>query len=163
MRESTRAMFKKHGWRIDRFLHNYIYFAFYYPYVRTVHLFLQIVKRMSWFNPLAPIGQMAFDRYHAKVLSVGDTQKIFALSGFEPYFGGSFVREFPVKIPGAAQKMILKAMENGLLCGVNAGRWFKGMDDCLIVAVTEKRTAEDVDRLADTLKELAQSGILSGM
>lgn len=73
-------MARKHGWRIDRFLHNYVYFAFYYPYVKTVHLFLQIVKRLTWFRPVAAIGQMAFDRYHAKVLSLGDTRKIFALN-----------------------------------------------------------------------------------
>jgi len=91
------------------------------------------------------------------------SRKLFALNGFEPYFAGSFVREFPVKIPGSAQKMILGAIERGILCGVNAGRWFKGLDDCLIVAVTEKRTPEDTDRLADTLKEVAQSGVLSGM
>ena len=29
MRESTRTMLKKHGWRIDRSLHNYVYFVFY--------------------------------------------------------------------------------------------------------------------------------------
>ena len=72
-------MFKKHGWRLDRFCHNYVYFVFYYPYVKAVHLLLQGLKRMAWFRPLTPIGRMAFDRYHAKVLSLEDTRKIFAL------------------------------------------------------------------------------------
>lgn len=90
-------------------------------------------------------------------------RKLFALNGFEQYFGGSFVREFPLRTPVPAQMMILGAIEAGILCGVNAGRWFKGMDDCLIVAVTEKRTVEDMDRLADILEELAQSDAVSGM
>lgn len=73
-------MLKKHGWRVDRFLHNYIYFVFYYPYVKTVHLCLQIIKRMTRFRPLAAAGRAVFDRYHSKVLSAEDTRKIFTLN-----------------------------------------------------------------------------------
>jgi len=80
LRRSTRAMLEKHGWRIDRSLHNYVYFVFYYPYVKTMHLFLQGLKRMTWFRPLVPAGQAVFDRYHGKVLSAEDTRKIFTLN-----------------------------------------------------------------------------------
>jgi Fe-S-cluster-containing hydrogenase component 2 len=50
------------------------------PYVKTVQLCLRAVKGMTWCRPLAPIGRAVFDRYHAKVLSVEDTRKIFALN-----------------------------------------------------------------------------------
>lgn len=80
IRESTKAMMRKHGWRIDRFLHNYIYFSFYYPYVKVVHTLLPALKYLTWCKPLAPVGRMAFSRYHAKVLSTGDTKKIFELN-----------------------------------------------------------------------------------
>jgi len=79
MKESTRIMLKKHGWRIDRFIHNYIYFAFYYPYVKIVQLFLPLLKRLTWFKPLQYVGDMAFSRYHGKVISLEDTRKIFTL------------------------------------------------------------------------------------
>mgnify|MGYP000846002330 FL=1 len=79
MKESTRIMIKKHGWRIDRFIHNYIYFAFYYPYVKTVQLFLPLLKRLTWIKPLQYVGDMAFSRYHGKVISLGDAEKIFTL------------------------------------------------------------------------------------
>ena len=29
MKQSTKELMGKHGWRIDRAIHNYIYFAFY--------------------------------------------------------------------------------------------------------------------------------------
>lgn len=80
MRASTRAMLAKHGWRIDRFLHNYIYFVYYYSYVKTVRIGLEAVKRMTGFRPLAWIGRAVFDRYHGKVLSAEDTRKIFSLN-----------------------------------------------------------------------------------
>ena len=34
---------------------------------------------------------------------------------------------------------------------VLAGRDYEGMDDALLIAVTEKRTAADIDRLAEVL------------
>ncbi|MBU0994403.1 MAG: 4Fe-4S binding protein [Proteobacteria bacterium] len=80
MKESTKIMFRKHGVRVDRFIHNYIYFLFYYPYVKTVRFLLYILKYLTWFQPLAPVGRMAFSRYHAKVLSFSDTRKIFELN-----------------------------------------------------------------------------------
>ncbi len=81
MKESTKIMMKKHGWRFDRFVHNYIYFKFYYPYVTFVYyLFKYMSRYLSWFKPLNLILSMALNRYHAKVLSFGDTKKIFALN-----------------------------------------------------------------------------------
>ncbi len=81
MRESTKALMAKHGWRIDRAIHNYIYFVFYYPYVRFVyHLFKFLAKYLSWFKPLTPIVSMALNRYHAKILSGGDVNKIVTLN-----------------------------------------------------------------------------------
>jgi len=79
MKESTRIMMRNHGYRLDRFLHNYIYFVFYYPYVKSFHLAFYIVKHLTWFKPLAPVFKTIINRYHAKVISMGDTKKIFQL------------------------------------------------------------------------------------
>ncbi len=79
MRESTKILMKKHGWRIDRALHNYIYFRWYYPYVKAVSLLLRPLKYLTWFKPLKYMGIMAFNRYHAKLISSGDAKKIFTL------------------------------------------------------------------------------------
>lgn len=80
MRKSTRVLMAKHGWRYDRAIHNYIYFVFYYPYVATVYyLFKFLSKYLSWFKPLNPFLNMAFNRYHAKILSGADVRKIVTL------------------------------------------------------------------------------------
>lgn len=71
----------KHGWRLDRAVHNYVYFAFYYPYVKLVyHVFKFISKYLFWIKPVSYILKSAFDRYHAKVLSLSDTGKVFELN-----------------------------------------------------------------------------------
>lgn len=72
-------MFKMHGWRIDLSIHNYLYFVFYYPYVKSIHLALRLVRYLTWLKPLSFIGRMIFDRYHAKILSLENTEKIFRL------------------------------------------------------------------------------------
>jgi ferredoxin len=81
VKESTKIMIRKHGWRVDRAIHNYIYFVFYYPYVKGFHIFAKLVnKYLTWFKPLVPITRAIMNRYHAKVLSFGDTKKIFSIN-----------------------------------------------------------------------------------
>jgi len=73
-------MIRKHGWRLDRALHNYVYFVFYYPYVKTIFKVLPALKYFRGFKPIVPLGKMIFDRYHSKVLSLEDTRKIFKIN-----------------------------------------------------------------------------------
>lgn len=97
MKESTKAMFVKHGWRVDRFIHNYFYFLFYYPYVKILSIFVLSLKYLTWFKPLVPIGKMVFDRYHAKVLSRSDATKIFMLNEDLRIISGENKRIIPFK------------------------------------------------------------------
>ncbi len=104
---------------------------------------------------------------HVALLSAEKAQetfnKIISLDGFEPYFNRPFVREFAIKTPIPAKLVISELAKNKLLAGIDAGRWFKSLDDCLIIACTEKRTSSEIDRLTESLKELSTSGILSSL
>jgi glycine dehydrogenase subunit 1 len=44
--------------------------------------------------------------------------------------------------------------ERGIHPGYVLGRDYEGMDDVVLVAVTEKRTRDDIDRLARALEEV---------
>ncbi len=90
-------------------------------------------------------------------------KKIIALDGFDAYFDKPFVREFAIKTPIPAKQVITELAKNNLLAGIDAGRWFVGFDNCLIIACTEKRTSKEIDRLTESLKELSKSGILSSL
>ncbi len=80
MKASTRAVIRKHGWRIDRALHNYVYFTRYRPYVRLSRMMTRVVSSApGWFRPSAMLFRAAFGRYHAKVLSSSEAVKIFTL------------------------------------------------------------------------------------
>jgi len=89
--------------------------------------------------------------------------QIAKLDGFEMYFRGPFVREFAVKTPVPASDVVLHMMDRGVLPGVDAGRWYPSMKNCLVVALTEKRTEADIAALVGGLKELSARGVLSGV
>jgi glycine dehydrogenase subunit 1 len=65
-------------------------------------------------------------------------------------------KEFAVRVGRNADDVVRGARERGVHPGYALRRDYAGLEDALLVAVTEKRRAEDVDRLADVLAEVAQ-------
>jgi glycine dehydrogenase subunit 1 len=74
----------------------------------------------------------------------------------EPAFDAPSFKEVAFRTPIPAREVIRRAREKGVHPGYALGRDYEGMDDVLLVAVTEKRTVEDVDRLADVLEEVCR-------
>ena len=64
-------------------------------------------------------------------------------------------KEFAVRVGRSAADVIRGAREHGVHPGYALGRDFEGLDDALLVAVTEKRSPADIDRLALVLAEVA--------
>jgi glycine dehydrogenase subunit 1 len=64
-------------------------------------------------------------------------------------------KEFAVRTGRSAREVIAAARERGVHPGYALGRDYEGLDDALLVCVTEKRTPADVDRLAAVLAEVA--------
>lgn len=60
--------------------------------------------------------------------------------------------EFTVLLPRHADEVVQQMIEKGFACGFPLGRFYKGMDNYLLIAVTEKRTKEEICRFADTLE-----------
>jgi glycine dehydrogenase subunit 1 len=65
-------------------------------------------------------------------------------------FAGPVFKEFAVRVDdGQVQRRLERALQSeGALAGVPLGRWYPELADCFLVAVTEKRTQDDIDRLA---------------
>ncbi|MBN2579167.1 MAG: aminomethyl-transferring glycine dehydrogenase subunit GcvPA [Pirellulales bacterium] len=61
-------------------------------------------------------------------------------------------KEFVVRVKdGQVDALLAKAQEEYLLAGVPLKRWYPQLADCLLIAVTEKRTKEEIDRLDSIL------------
>jgi len=63
-------------------------------------------------------------------------------------------KEFAVRVGRNAREVVSAARELGVHPGYALGRDYEGMDDALLVAVTEQRTPAEIDRLADVLAEV---------
>ena len=77
MKESTRALFRLNGWRLDRAVHGYVYFAWIDYYIKTL---MAIARR---YIRVLPRGRFIFDyffnRYHCKVLTEDQAVKLLRL------------------------------------------------------------------------------------
>jgi glycine dehydrogenase subunit 1 len=63
-------------------------------------------------------------------------------------------KELVVRVDGNAADVVAAARELGVHPGYALGRDYAGMDDALLVCVTEKRSPRDIDRLAEVLSEV---------
>jgi glycine dehydrogenase subunit 1 len=61
------------------------------------------------------------------------------------------LKEFAVRVGRPARDAIVAARAKGVHPGYPLGRDYPGMDDVLLVAVTEKRTPAEIERLAEVL------------
>ena len=98
---------------------------------------------LSWLGPqgLAEVGErsLALAEHARKRL------------GLPPAFDRPTFREFVVRTGRPASEVIDEAKRRGVHPGYPIGRDYPGLDDALMIAFTEKRTADDIERLADVL------------
>jgi len=101
---------------------------------------------LSWLGPqgLREVGEtcLALAEYTRERVSL------------EPVFEAPAFKEVAFRTPIPARDVITRARERGVHPGYALGRDYEGMDDVLLVALTEKRSVEDVDRLAAVLEEV---------
>jgi glycine dehydrogenase subunit 1 len=106
---------------------------------------------LTWLGPqgLRELGETCLS------LSAYARQRLAERAGLELLFPErTTFKEFAVRVGRNARHVVEAARERGVHPGYAIGRDYGGMDDVLLVAVTEKRTPAEIDRLADVLAEV---------
>ena len=102
---------------------------------------------LSWLGPqgLRELGEtcLALSRYAKERLSDAGLELVFPEK--------ATFKEFAVRVGRPAKDAISDARAAGIHPGYALGRDYAGLDDTLLVAVTEKRTTADIDRLVEVL------------
>jgi glycine dehydrogenase subunit 1 len=103
---------------------------------------------LSWLGPqgLREVGEtcMALAEYAKERI------------GLPPLFSDrTTFKEFAVRAGRPAQEVIGAAREKGVHPGYALKRDYAGMEDAILVCVTERKTKTDIDRLAEVLEEVA--------
>jgi glycine dehydrogenase subunit 1 len=73
---------------------------------------------------------------------------------FQLAFNAPTFKEFVIRDQaGQVNELLSHALDAGFLAGVPLGQWYPDIDDCILLAVTEKRTQQEIDALAVTLEK----------
>lgn len=101
-------------------------------------------------NGLKEMAQLNLDKaeYAKQLLS--------KIKGVEVKRSAPTFNEFTVHLPKDASQVVAAMMQKGFAAGFALGRYYPGMERYLLVAVTEKRTKEEIERYAKALQEVLQ-------
>jgi glycine dehydrogenase subunit 1 len=109
---------------------------------------------LAWLGPegLGRLGEVCARRTAYAAAVLGD------LNGCSIAFGGPRFKELVLEVAADAEQFRAGLVARGYLVGPALGRYYPELSRCLLVAVTERRTQEDIDGLAEAIeKELAEA------
>lgn len=98
---------------------------------------------------LKEVANLCFQKanyLYRRLIEVDEIQPLFA--------GRPFFKEFAIRLEGVSLDEFLRYAKGlGVLAGLKLACWFDEYKDGLLIAVTEKRTKEELDYLVDIFKD----------
>lgn len=76
------------------------------------------------------------------------------IDGFTPCFSGNTFNEFVVQSPISAPALNEQLLQHDIIGGVDLGRWYDDLEDCVLFGVGELHSDEMIQRLVDALEEV---------
>ena len=80
---------------------------------------------------------------------------ILGVPGFQPVFSQPFFNEFVIRCPLPPSELNAELREAGMVAGLDLGKYYPELGGCMLTAVTEKRTRDEIELLAGMLKEVS--------
>jgi len=105
---------------------------------------------LAWLGPggLAEAGRQSVHKAHYLAGRLG------RIAGVRLAVAGPFAREFPVELPTEPVPVVAAMAERGYLAGIPLSADYPELPRSLLVAVSEKRTREELDGYAEALEEV---------
>jgi glycine dehydrogenase subunit 1 len=94
---------------------------------------------------LRKVGELSTAKAHYAARELGK------IPGVRLRFNAPFFKEFTLQLPKSPERVIKRLMKDRLLAGVPLKGFDRAYKDCLLVAVTERRTKEEIDAYAAAL------------
>lgn len=95
----------------------------------------------------AKVASLCLDKAHYAA------SRIAELDGFEVRFDAPFFKEFAVRTSKDVKQVLAHCRGKKILAGVDLQRWYPELADSFLVAVTEKRSKQEIDALVQALDE----------
>jgi glycine dehydrogenase subunit 1 len=105
------------------------------------------VVYLSWLGRrgLVELAELLLQRTHYA------RETLTGLDGVEALHTRPVVREFAVRLDAPVSAVIERCAADGVACGVPLSHDYAEFEDGLLVAITERRSRADIDRLAEVL------------
>ena len=94
---------------------------------------------------LRKVGELSTAKAHYAA------RELTKIPGVRLRFAAPFFKEFTLQLPKAPERVIKRLLKDRVLAGVPLKGFDRAYKDCLLVAVTEKRTREEIDAYAAAL------------
>lgn len=108
------------------------------------HIYLSVIGKEG----LKKVAQLCIDKAaYAK-------ERIGAIPGVTVMQASPTFNEFTIRLPIDAGEAVGRMVDSGIAAGFPLGRYYQGLENYLLIAVTEKRTKFEIGLLADTLERV---------
>ncbi len=94
---------------------------------------------------LARVGELSAAKAHYAA------DRLTQVPGVSLRFDAPFFKEFTLRLPKSPERVVARLARAKILAGVPLKAFDRRLADCLLVAVTEKRTKEEIDQFVDAL------------
>ncbi|MBC8503912.1 MAG: aminomethyl-transferring glycine dehydrogenase subunit GcvPA [Anaerolineales bacterium] len=102
-------------------------------------------------NGLRQLAELNYHKAHYAA------QQIASIDGFELANSETFFNEFTIRCPKSAAELNEALLHYDVLGGYDLGKSYKGLDDHLLIAVTEMISKEEIDHFVNALKEVSNA------
>jgi glycine dehydrogenase subunit 1 len=94
---------------------------------------------------LRKVGELALAKAHYAARALTE------VPGVGLRFGAPFFKEFVLRLPTSPERVVRRLLKDKILAGVPLKPFDRSLGDCLLVAVTERRTRGEIDAYARAL------------
>jgi glycine dehydrogenase subunit 1 len=94
---------------------------------------------------LVRVGEQSAQKAHYTA------ERLARVPGVSLRFAAPFFKEFALRLPKSPERVVARLARHKILAGVPLKAFDRALADCLLVAVTEKRTKQEIDLYADAL------------
>jgi len=96
---------------------------------------------------LRKVGELALAKAHYAAASLSK------IRGVRLRFAAPFFKEFVLQLPKSPERVVNRLVKERILAGVPLKPFDRSLKDCLLVAVTEKRTRQEIDAYVQALSQ----------
>lgn len=96
-------------------------------------------------NGLPQIAQLCLQKAHYAF------KEITSINGYEKVFSAPFFKEFVIKAPKNIKDINNKLLSDKIVGGLDLGKYYPELANCMLLCVTENRSKEEIDNLVKAL------------